>query len=82
MKISVEVSYYPLKDVYIPTIQDFIDRMNTYPELIVQTNGMSTQVFGDYDVVMDAIKIEIRKSFDIPSSIFVLKIINADLNNQ
>lgn len=80
MKISIEISYYPLKEEFIPTIQDFIDRMNTYAELIVQTNGMSTQIFGDYDLVFDAVKTEIKKSFDLPHSIFVMKIINADLN--
>ena len=46
MRISVEISMYPLKDEYIPGIQAFIDRLNKYPELKVITNTMSTQVFG------------------------------------
>jgi uncharacterized protein YqgV (UPF0045/DUF77 family) len=79
MKISVEVSYYPLKVEYIPPIKDFIARMNQYENLKVQTNNMSTQVFGEYFEVMDALTEEIHKSFDLPHSIFVMKIINADL---
>jgi uncharacterized protein YqgV (UPF0045/DUF77 family) len=79
MKISVEVSYYPLKVEYIPPIKDFIARMNEYENLKVETNNMSTQVFGEYFDVMDALTKEIHKSFDLPHSIFVMKIINADL---
>jgi len=42
---------------------------------------MSTQVFGEYFNVMNAITTEINKSFEIPHSVFVLKIINADLKD-
>ena len=79
MKISVEMSYYPLKVDYIPHIKDFIRRMNTYENLSVNTNTMSTQIFGEYFELMDALKNEIHKSFDLPHSVFVMKIINADL---
>jgi len=79
MKISVEVSYYPLKVEYIPHIKGFIERMNTYENLQVNTNTMSTQIFGEYLEVMEALTKEIHQSFELPHSIFVMKIINADL---
>ncbi len=81
MNTSIEISYYPLNDAYIPPIKDFIARLNTYRSLTVKTSGMSTQVFGEFDEVMDAIKTEIKLSFDLPHSVFVLKIVNADLNH-
>ncbi len=80
MNISVEISYYPLQEEFVPHIRDFIDRLNNYASLHCITNGMSTQVFGDFDNVMDAISNEIKKSFELPHSVFVLKIINKDLN--
>jgi len=40
---------------------------------------MSTQVFGEYRQVMEAITNEIENSFELPHSVFILKIINADL---
>jgi len=80
MNTSVEISYYPLNVEYIPPIKDFIERMNSYEALRVKTNGMSTQVFGDYAEVMRALTIEIEKSFELPHSVFVMKIINADLD--
>ena len=81
MKLSVEISNYPLQIEYIPVIQDFIDRLNTHPELEVMTNTMSTQIFGNYDVVMDVIKKEIRQSYQqFGRSIFVCKFIEGDLS--
>ncbi len=79
MKTSVDISYYPLNQEFIPHIKDFIERINKYPKLVVRTNSMSTQIFGDYSEVMTALTAEIEKSFSLPHSVFVLKIINADL---
>lgn len=79
MKISVDISYYPLKNEFIPEIVNFIERINTYPEITAQTNGMSTQIFGEYKEVMSTLTTEIEKSFALPHSVFVMKIINADL---
>lgn len=82
MKTSVDISYYPLNEEFIPPIREFIDRINTYDGIVAQTNGMSTQVFGEYDLVMQALTAEIKKSFDNPHSVFVMKVINADLNTK
>ena len=82
MKTSAEISYYPLRGEYIPPIREFIDRINKYEGLEVITNGMSTQIFGEYDLLMDVLKKEIRESFKNPHSVFVMKIINADLDTK
>jgi uncharacterized protein YqgV (UPF0045/DUF77 family) len=79
MKISVDISYYPLKEEFKPQIIGFIDRLNTYKDLTAQTNGMSTQVFGEYKYVMNALTTEIEKAFENPHSVFVMKLVNADL---
>jgi len=80
MNTSVEISYYSLIVEHIPPIKDFINRLNKHKEIDVQTNGMSTQVFGKYNDLMRILTIEIEKSFKLPHSVFILKIINADLN--
>lgn len=81
MNTSVEISYYPLNEKYLEPIGDFIERLHDYEEILINTNGMSTQVFGEYDDVMKAISAEIKKSFTLPHSVFVLKVINADLQS-
>ena len=83
MKLSVEVSMYPLKDEYIPAIQNFIDRVNTHDGLKVITNTMSTQIFGDYDLVMDVMRDEMRRSFEqFGRAIFVCKFLSGDLSPE
>jgi len=79
MNISVDISYYPLKIEFKSPIKDFIHRLQEYKELKVLRNGISTQVFGRYDEVMNILTNEIKKSFEVPASIFILKIINSDL---
>lgn len=81
MRLSVEISMYPLRDEYLPVIRDFIDRLNGHPELQVISNTMSTQVFGDYDLLMDTLKTEIRASYEqFGRAIFVCKFIDGDLS--
>jgi uncharacterized protein YqgV (UPF0045/DUF77 family) len=79
MKTSVDISFYPLRPEFVTPILDFIKRLNEHKEIEAVTNGMSTQVFGEYRAVMNAITAEIEKSFELPHSVFILKIVNADL---
>ncbi len=81
MKTSVDISYYPLKEEFVPPIKSFIDRLKKHENIVAKTNGMSTQVFGEYFDVMGAITEEIHNAFELPHSVFILKIINADLNH-
>ena len=76
MKIGVEISLYPLKDEFIPPIRGFIDRLNADGRFKVVTNDMSTQVFGAYDDVMNALARELKPTFERDGkSIFVMKVL-------
>jgi uncharacterized protein YqgV (UPF0045/DUF77 family) len=80
MKASVDISLYPLADEYIPAIQEFIDRVQQYPEVAVIRNDLSTQLYGDYEQIMDLLKIEVRLSWEkYGKSIFVIKLLRDDL---
>ena len=83
MKLSVEISKYPLHQDYIPFIKGFIDRLNTYDDLKVITNTLSTQIFGDYDLVMSVLSTEIKRSYEeFGKAIFVCKFLSGDLSPQ
>jgi hypothetical protein len=41
---------------------------------------MSTQIFGEYDHLMNVLIKEIKESFSNPHSVFIMKVINADLD--
>ena len=80
MKTSVDISLYPLADEYIPAIKEFIDQVQKYPEIAVVRNDLSTQLYGDYDQIMDLLKIEVRHSWEkYGKSIFVIKLLRDDL---
>lgn len=76
MHIAVDISLYPLTGDYIPPIKDFIERLNAYPGLRVQTNALSTQVGGELATVFAALEREIGATFGgSQRSVFVLKVL-------
>ncbi len=76
MRSAVEISMYPLAGDYRPLIQAFIDRLNTYPELSVLTNSLSTQIWGPLDRVMAILGAEIERSAATgPQPVFVMKVL-------
>ena len=80
MRVAVDISLYPLADDFIPPIKDVIERLNANSSVEVVTNRMSTQIRGDYDVVMAALNQEIKKTFDqCPKAVFAIKILNNPL---
>jgi len=80
MNASIEISMYPLNAEYGTPILDFIRRLNTHPEIKVQTNTMSTQIFGPFDTMMTSLTEEMKTTFEQDDTIvMVLKIVNADL---
>jgi uncharacterized protein YqgV (UPF0045/DUF77 family) len=76
MQAAVEISMYPLAGDYLPLIQAFIDRLNTYPDLMVRTNTLSTQIWGDLGHLMSVLSQEIaRSATGAPQLVFVMKVL-------
>ena len=76
MEIGIEISLYPLTSDFIPPIQDFIDRLNRDGRFKVLTNSMSTQIFGAYDVLFEALTRELRMTFERDGkAVFVMKVL-------
>ncbi len=76
MQSAVEISMYPLTGDYLSMIQAFIDRLNAYPELMVRTNTLSTQIWGDLGHVMNVLAEEIaRSATGSPQLVFVMKVL-------
>ena len=80
MDIGVEISLYPLKADYIPSVHEFLKDLSAQPGLKVVTNSMSTQVFGGFEEVMDALRAALAASFaplaaGSERAVFVMKVI-------
>lgn len=81
MNCSLEISMYPLEKKHKHQIINFIKKLRKYKTIEVISNGMSTQVFGDYDNVVSTVNKEIKLAFKSKNKIvFNLKIVNSDLS--
>ena len=79
MNITAELSLYPLTGDYVPTIQAYIDELNTIDGLEVRTHALSTEVFGEYSTVMLAIQNATHTVFCAdPAAVLVAKFLNRD----
>lgn len=79
MRISVDISLYPLCEGYEGPILAFIDKLEANGKLVVKRNSLSTQVFGEYRDVMDCLDAEVEAVFDaLPHSVFAMKFIGTD----
>jgi uncharacterized protein YqgV (UPF0045/DUF77 family) len=76
MRTAVEISLYPLNSDYIPPIKAFIDRLNTYPEIQVTTNALSTQISGEHQRVFEILAKETGITFaEAGRKVFVMKVL-------
>jgi uncharacterized protein YqgV (UPF0045/DUF77 family) len=74
---------YPLDKSYETAIISFIKGLRSHPLIKVETNGMSTYLFGSYDHLMKAIQIEMKQAFLSQEKIvFNLKVVNAHLQEK
>ncbi len=79
MRISIDISLYPLNENYVEPILTFITKLENNSKLVVKRNSLSTQIFGEYRDVMDCLDCEIEAVFNVlPESVFVLKMIGTD----
>ncbi len=80
MQVMVEISLYPLVEDYIAPIKAFIERINTYADLSVNTSSTSTQISGDYQTVVAILGEEMQRTHEeVGQAIFVAKFLNFDV---
>lgn len=78
MKISVELTLTPLQDDFEPAIIHFIKKLRA-SNLKVLENPLSTQVYGDYDDVMNILQNEIKEAFKLfERGLLYMKIVKSD----
>lgn len=83
MRATVEISMYPLKEEYEAAILDFIYALKEEGAIKVRVNETSTHLFGEFDIIFDALKRGIKsawKKYD--KTVFVLKVLGADLDGS
>ena len=82
MRISVDISLYPLSENYVEPILSFIAKLENNNKISVKRNSLSTQVFGEYADVIACLDSDIEAVFKaLPESVFVLKLVGMDREN-
>lgn len=80
MHTTIEISLYPLDADYLPAIRSFLERLNGYPELQMQTNAMSTQVTGEHHRLFEILAQETARTLGNPGGhVFVMKVVRGDV---
>ncbi|HOJ19300.1 MAG: hypothetical protein GX452_08405 [Ignavibacteriales bacterium] len=83
MQASIEMSLYPLKESYKEIIKKFLEDIRKSNEnLLIETNPMSTQIFGDYDEIMDLLRREIKPVLEKNKAVFVVKFLGTNLKEE
>tara|TARA_R110002050_G_scaffold110892_3_gene223599 strand:+ start:9971 stop:10231 length:261 start_codon:yes stop_codon:yes gene_type:complete len=78
MNISVELTLSPLQDTFEDIIIHFIKKLRA-SGLIVLENPLSTQVYGEYDNVMNILNTEIKEAFELmDKGLLHIKIVKSD----
>ncbi len=80
MKVSVDISLYPLADDYMPVVKTFIERIQGHAGITVIRTDLTTQLYGDYDLIMDLLKTEMELSWvTFGPGAFTIKYLPQDL---
>ena len=80
MRITAEISLYPLQEDFRPTIQSFIRTVQGSPGLQVTVNQMSTQLSGELHDVSRALEQALEEAFgEGGPQVLVAKFLNAEL---
>lgn len=82
MIATIEISMYPLSDQYKQKIIDFIVRIKQNKDIRVEVIGLSTHLVGDYDLMMDVLKKEMRFAFEDGRAMFILKIAGKEMTRE
>ncbi|MDN6310818.1 MAG: thiamine-binding protein [Psychroflexus sp.] len=78
MKISVELTLTPIQDDYEPVIIQLIKNLRK-SGLRVLENPLSTQVYGDYDQVMEVLNEEVKTAMEgMERGLIHMKIVKSD----
>jgi uncharacterized protein YqgV (UPF0045/DUF77 family) len=52
MQVTAEISLYPLTENFEQVVINYILELKKISGLKIEVNGLSTQIFGEYDLVM------------------------------
>ncbi|MEP6645769.1 MAG: hypothetical protein ABJC12_01660 [Saprospiraceae bacterium] len=74
MTATIEISLYPLLNDYPASVLDFLQKLKNLTGIEIQSNGMSTIIIGNFDVLWPQLGHLIHTQLTMEESVFILKI--------
>lgn len=82
MKVTVEISLYPLQDQFEEVILEFIEALQKNQDIEIEVNGLSTQVFGELNQIFPAIQKQMQLLYEKHQAVLILKMANGILKKE
>lgn len=74
MDATFEISLNPLDQEFGRIVTEFLVRLKQYPDIRIEVNGLSTQLFGDYDTIWKVLQDEVKPVLEAHHAVFHLKL--------
>ena len=74
MKATIEISLYPLSDDFRKYIKEFIINIRKTHEIETYTDGMSSKLIGDYDLLLKILQVEMKSVLEQTKAVFIIKL--------
>ena len=82
MIATIEISMYSLSDDYEQKVIDFILRIKKNKNIRVEVGGLSTMLYGEFNLLMDTVKNEMKNDFENGKAVFLMKIAGTELTKE
>ena len=76
MDLSIELTAYPLEEKYLPIIEDYIEHLKSYKNVIIKTFPTCSVIYGQHDDVIKVLSSSIKWSVENNNKvIFITKLL-------
>ena len=82
MTATIEISMYALTDNYEQKVIEFIQRLKKHKGIRAEVNGLSTMLYGEYELLMKAVTTEMKYDFETGKAVFIMKIAGSELTRE
>ncbi len=80
MKITLDISMYPLQETYKDEILAFLNHLHANKGLAIRVNALSTQIQGEMSEVFSAVQSAVAEYFEAEKrASFVMKLLPGDI---
>lgn len=82
MQLTADISFYPLSDDFLETIENFLKDIHDQHNVQIETHDVSTIITGEPDEVFQVLENKVKPYLEEGNVVFIIKLSNACGNNK